>query len=105
MRRKYVKKNSLQMSHVIVGFVSFLICIYFAYHLVYGEMGYFSMRKLSTQLEDAKKEYSDLKHDREGLENRVRRLRPDSLDLDVLDERSRDVLGYVKDDEVVLISK
>jgi len=105
MREKYNKRNHLQISHVFWGIFSFTICLYFAYHLVYGEMGYFSMKKIDATLNESKKEYDDLKQERVGLENRVKRLRPDSLDLDVLDERSRDVLGYVKEDEVILINK
>lgn len=105
MRPKYNKRNHIQISHVIAGVLSFAICLYFAYHLVYGEMGYFSMKKVETKLNESKKEYDELKQERVGLENRVKRLRPDNLDLDVLDERSRDVLGYVKENEVILINK
>ncbi|CAM4175483.1 hypothetical protein PARU111607_07905 [Palleronia rufa] len=34
--------------------------------------------------------------------NKTRRLSDDYLDLDLLDEQTRDVLGYVRADEIVL---
>jgi len=87
------------------AFATFFLFTYFAYHLIYGEMGYFSMKTSQENLAKAKVEYNQLQTDRVALENRVKRLRSDSLDLDVLDERSRDILGYVKEDEVILINK
>lgn len=36
------------------------------------------------------------------LENRVTRLSRRNLDLDLLDERSRDVLGLVREDELII---
>ena len=39
---------------------------------------------------------------RKDLENKVRRLSDDFLDLDLLDERVRDVLGYARGDEIII---
>jgi cell division protein FtsB len=36
------------------------------------------------------------------LENRTHRLSDDYLDVDLLDEQARDVLGYVRADEIVI---
>ena len=36
------------------------------------------------------------------MENLTRRLSDSYLDLDLLDERARDVLGYVRADEIVI---
>jgi cell division protein FtsB len=43
-----------------------------------------------------------LSAERAELENLTKRLSANYLDLDLLDERARDVLGYVRPDEVVL---
>ena len=48
-------------------------------------------------------QYDTKLSERLALENRVKRMRPDSLDLDMLDERARVVLGFVKPEERVLI--
>jgi len=104
-RNRYRKKKNVPLSQLIMVAVSLFIFTYFSYHLVYGEMGYFSMREVNADLEKVETEHKELKAKRIGLENRVKRLRSDSLDLDVLDERSRDILGYVKEDEVIIISK
>ena len=36
------------------------------------------------------------------MENRTRRLSDQFLDLDLLDEQARDVLGYIRADEIVI---
>jgi cell division protein FtsB len=40
--------------------------------------------------------------ERRVIERRVAALRPDSLDLDMLDERARQVLDLVHEDELVI---
>jgi cell division protein FtsB len=47
-------------------------------------------------------ELAGLRAERRAAENRVARLGRDYLDLDLLDERARAVLGYVRPDEVVI---
>jgi len=77
---------------------------YFAYHAVEGERGlrsYFALRHATTV---AAEDLVTLRAEREALEQRVRLLRPDGLDLDMLDERARSVLGLVQDDEIVILT-
>lgn len=45
---------------------------------------------------------AELSAERAAAENRVRRLSADYLDLDLLDERARDVLGLARPDEIVI---
>ena len=44
-------------------------------------------------------------HEREKLEKRVDLLRPENLDLDMLEERARSVLGLAHPDELVIYNK
>ncbi len=68
-------------------------------------MGYFAMRGVEDRLVKAYEDHAELEEDRISLENRVKRLRPDSLDLDMLDERSRAVLAFGYKDEVIIVGK
>lgn len=51
---------------------------------------------------EAELRLASLTHRREDLENKVRRLSDDFLDLDLLDERIRDILGYARGDEIII---
>ena len=48
-------------------------------------------------------QYDKAHEKRQDLESRVVKLRPGSLDPDLLEERARYVLGYVHPDETVLL--
>ena len=93
------------ISQFLVTFLSFGLFAYFAYHLLHGDQGYFALKGLEKKLVTAEAKYEDKKEQRTALENRVKLLRPDSLDLDLLDERARVVLGFVKPNEKVVIER
>ncbi|HYD19530.1 MAG TPA: septum formation initiator family protein [Patescibacteria group bacterium] len=92
------------MSQFVYTSLSFLLFFYFAYHLAHGDRGYFAWKGLEKKLAVSEEEYTAKLAQRQALENRVKLLRPDSLDLDMLDERARVVLGFVKPEEKVVIN-
>ena len=75
---------------------------YFAIAAVQGEYGLF--RRIAIEAESAAlaKERAALTAEVARMENLTRRLSDDHLDLDLLDERARDVLGYLRYDELVI---
>ena len=77
---------------------------YFAYHAVQGERGLLAYVQLQHQLEQAKAVNQELDGQRAELEQKVKLLRPDSLDPDMLEERAREVLNYAREDEVVVMT-
>lgn len=79
------------------------MCLYFAYHLMHGDRGYFALKGVQEKLVITQKKYEQKISERIALENRVKRMRPNSLDLDMLDERARVVLGFVKPDERLIL--
>ena len=83
--------------------LSFGLFLYFGYHLVHGDRGYFARKGVETKLAAAEQKLARKSAERETLENRVRLMRPESLDLDLLDERARVVLGYMKPEERVVV--
>lgn len=93
-----VQKQKQSISQVLGTVLSFSLFLYFAYHLLHGDRGYFANKGLQQKLAAAEAKYDSKVKEREALENRVRLMRPDSLDLDLLDERARVVLGFVRAD-------
>lgn len=104
MRTPYKQpQKPKSISRSLVTILSFGLFLYFGYHLVHGDRGYFARKGLDIKLASAAQKLAQKKEDREELENRVRLMRPESLDLDLLDERVRVVLGYMKAEERVVV--
>ena len=61
-----------------------------------------SMLRLKQRLEDVRTELTHAQSIKDTMERRVYLLRPDSLDLDMLEERARAVLNFAKPSEVII---
>ncbi len=62
------------------------------------------MLRMSREIGSAEATLSGLKKEREELENATRRLRGESLDPDLLEEKSRELLNYSKPNEIVILT-
>ena len=76
--------------------------LYFAHAAVQGDHGLFRRVQAEARAEALAAELASLEARVERRRNLVRRLSDDFLDVDLLDERARRVLGYVREGEVVL---
>lgn len=74
----------------------------FAYHAIEGEFGVFAQIRIEAQERELAKVLADERARRATLENLALRLGDGYLDLDLLDERARAVLGYMREDELTL---
>ncbi|MBM3557792.1 MAG: septum formation initiator family protein [Alphaproteobacteria bacterium] len=79
--------------------------LYFGFHALEGERGLTAHTRLSHEVEIASHALDETKAKRETLERRASLLRPSGLDLDMLDERARRVLGLVHPAEIVILQK
>ncbi|MBM3481918.1 MAG: septum formation initiator family protein [Alphaproteobacteria bacterium] len=82
-----------------------LLMLYFGYHAVQGDRGLLALMKRSNDVEEARSRVAALRAEHEAIEHKVARLKPESLDLDLLDERARAILNLSAPDEVVLIER
>ena len=82
-----------------------LAVAYFSYHLIEGDRGLFAYLKLQHEIDRAEVVYQLTENEKQALEKRVALLRPENLDVDMLEERSRDVLGLAHPDEIVIYMK
>jgi cell division protein FtsB len=94
--RYILRKNML----VIIGIA---LSLYFSYHLVAGERGYFQLKALEHDIAQVQQDYQSLKAEREDIEQKVVMMRPGSICPDLLEERVRYVLGYTADEEFILL--
>ena len=81
---------------------AFTVGSYFAIAGVQGEYGLFRQIQIDAEAATLAAERDALEAELQVLRNRTRRISDEFLDLDLLDEQVRDVLGYVRADEVVI---
>ncbi len=87
----------------IMTIIGLCLCIYFAWHVVAGERSMFRLMSVERSITRTSVQYDQEHAKREQLEARVIKLRPGSIDPDLLEERARFVLGYARPDERVVI--
>ncbi|WP_407647684.1 FtsB family cell division protein [Halovulum marinum] len=75
---------------------------YFTYAAVQGDYGTFRRIQVEAQAQKLEAELAALQAEREVIENRTRRMSTDYLDLDLLDEQARKVLGLARGDEIII---
>ena len=75
---------------------------YFALASVQGEFGLFKRVQIEAEIDDLTTLRDTLQANVDDMANKTKRLSNEYLDLDLLDERARDVLGLVRPDEIVI---
>lgn len=79
--------------------------VYLGFHAMHGERGLYALFREVRMQESLTHELAQVKAEREKLELRVTHLRDDSLDLDLLDEQTRRMLGGAEHFEKVVFLK
>ena len=75
---------------------------YFTFAAVQGDYGVFRRAEIEVEGDRLTAELDRLNTEVAHMENLTRRLSDDFLDLDLLDQQARDVLGLVRSDEIVV---
>jgi cell division protein FtsB len=96
-----ILQNKYRLRHFTMVTIFVLLIFYLAYHAVNGERGVLALLKLSRHAAKLEEELDNTRTERLRLEHRVNLMRSESLDLDLLDEQSRKILGYSGEQEVV----
>jgi len=97
----------IRQSRPAIGPILFLLSmlllgIYFTFAAVQGDYGVFRRAEVTAEARALRAELAALDAEVARMENLTRRLSDDFLDLDLLDERARDMLGLVRRDEIVV---
>ncbi|WBU65264.1 FtsB family cell division protein [Paracoccus aerodenitrificans] len=92
----------LSLPAIIIVLLAVLASLYFAFAAVQGPSGLMRRIQLEAETETLREERDQLQLQVNEMENLTRRLSDDYLDLDLLDERAREVLGLMRPDEVII---
>lgn len=87
---------------MIVPMICSLIIVYF---FIYGMRGMQAKSNLLDEIAVLEQEYALVHERRMGFESHVTLLQPDHVDPDFLDEKSREMLGLMHKDEIVILHK
>ncbi len=82
--------------------LAFVAAGYFTFAAVQGDHGLFRRVQIEAEAAELRAERDRLATELAGLSNKTRRLSDGYLDLDLLDEQARDVLGLIRPDELVI---
>lgn len=85
--------------------IALVIISYFVFHAVEGKHGLFSLAASKASLEQAQKELTLLQQDKEVLELQIAKLYQLDKFPDLKDELIRKNLGYIKQDEYIILNK
>jgi len=87
---------------VIFFAVAFSLGAYFTFAAVQGNYGLFRRAEISADAAKLQQELELLQIRVARMENLTQRLSDEYLDLDLLDQQARDVLGMMRTDEIVV---
>lgn len=82
--------------------LAFTLGGYFTFAAVQGDFGVFRQVELAAEKKALVAERDRLATELAQMQNLTRRMSDTYLDLDLLDEQARDVLGYLRADEIVI---
>ena len=97
--------SRLSLSALVIFALMLLAGIYFAFAAVQGPSGILCRVQLQAETQELEAQRDALKAEVDRMANLTRRLSDDYLDLDLLDQQAREVLGMVRADEVVVPSR
>ncbi len=87
---------------LVFSAAAFSLTLYFVFAAIQGDYGLFRRAEIEAEQKDLRAELAQLQERVARMENLRKRLSDDYLDLDLLDQQARDILGYVRADEIVV---
>ncbi len=82
--------------------IAFALSLYFTFAAVQGDFGLFRRAEIVAESQDLRTQLAAVRAEVAQMENLTKRMSDDYLDLDLLDEQARKVLGMIRSDEIVI---
>ncbi len=79
-----------------------MLGVYFTFAAVQGDYGLFRRVEIAAERDALSRDLAKLEAETARMENLTRRLSDTYLDLDLLDQQARSVLGMIRSDEIVI---
>ena len=79
-----------------------MLGLYFTFAAVQGDYGLFRRAEILSDAKKLEAELTVLKSEVDKMRNLTLRMSDEYLDLDLLDEQAREILGQIRSDEVII---
>ena len=99
------KKSKIILINFLISVSFLVISFYFTYNAIYGNNGLKKSIVLELEIIELNNKLNSLQKVLFNIEKKTSSLSKKNLDLDLLDEQSRKVLGLIRPDEIILIEK
>jgi cell division protein FtsB len=96
------KTRKLPLAGAVLQITLILVGGYFGLAAIQGDSGLFERIQIEAEADELRLELAALQAETAHLETLTRRMSDTFLDLDLLDEQARKILGYLRADEIVL---
>jgi len=96
------RRNRPAVGSIAFLSVMLLLGLYFTFAAVQGDYGVFRRAAVNAEADQLRVELATLSAEVARMENLTHRLSDAYLDLDLLDQQARDVLGMIRSDEIVI---
>ena len=93
---------SIPWTMLAVFAVALMLGLYFTFAAVQGDYGLFRRAEILSDAKKLEAELTVLKNEIDKMSNLTLRMSDEYLDLDLLDEQARDILGQIRSDEVII---
>ena len=97
-----LRRNRPPLGSVFYFLGALMLGLYFTFAAVQGDYGLFKRIEIRSEGQALELELAALQAEVAKMENLTTRLSDTYLDLDLLDEQARDVLGLIRADEIVI---
>ena len=99
------KKSKIILINFLISVSLLVISFYFTYNAIYGNNGLKKSIVLELEIIELNNKLNSLQKVLYDIEKKTSSLSKKNLDLDLLDEQSRKILGLIRHDEIMLIEK
>ena len=82
--------------------VAFILGLYFTFAAVQGDYGLFRRAEILSDVKILETELTMLQSEVDKMRNLTLRMSDEYLDLDLLDQQARDILGQIRSDEIII---
>jgi len=98
----FVRKHNITKLVFVGYFIGFAVISYFTFCTIFGSKGLLEYHVLQQQIANKESIKQDLITKMQVKKNMVEGMNLNSLDIDLLDEQARKVLGYAGKNEVIV---
>lgn len=99
---KVIRNSSIGLGAAIFFAAILSLSAYFVFAAIQGDFGHFQRVQIEAEEQLLTQQLAELRQQRENIANKTHRMSDDFLDLDLLDEQARKLLGMARPDEVII---